>query len=72
MRVGDQIAEAVLAHDKVSKKETRDRAVSAMNDVAIPDPALGRAAAPQRDFWLGSYARPRRMTMIFGRSAGHS
>ena len=39
MRVGDQIAEAVLAHNSVSKKEARQRAVDAMNDVAIPDPA---------------------------------
>ncbi len=39
MRVGDQIAEAVLAHAGVSKKEAHDRAVAAMDDVAIPDPA---------------------------------
>jgi oligopeptide/dipeptide ABC transporter ATP-binding protein len=39
MRVGDQIAEAVLAHDAISKKQARQRAVDAMNDVAIPDPA---------------------------------
>ena len=39
MRVGDQIAEAVLAHDAVSRKEARNRAVEAMNDVAIPDAA---------------------------------
>jgi oligopeptide/dipeptide ABC transporter ATP-binding protein len=39
MRVGDQIAEAVLAHTLVSKKEAWQRAVDAMNDVAIPDPA---------------------------------
>jgi len=39
MRVGDQIAEAVLAHDSVSKKEAWKRAVEAMNDVAIPDAA---------------------------------
>ena len=39
MRVGDQISEAVLAHNHVSKKEARDRAVAAMEDVAIPDPA---------------------------------
>ena len=39
MRVGDQIAEAVLAHNVVSRKEARKRAVDAMNDVAIPDPA---------------------------------
>ena len=39
MRVGDQIVEAVLAHNPVSKSEARKRAVDAMNDVAIPDPA---------------------------------
>jgi len=39
MRVGEQIAEAVLAHNDVSKKEARNRAVDAMNDVAIPDAA---------------------------------
>ena len=39
MRVGDQIAEALLAHRKVSKQEAWDRAVEAMSDVAIPDPA---------------------------------
>lgn len=39
MRVGDQIAEAVLAHNRVSKSEAWDRAVQAMDDVAIADPA---------------------------------
>ncbi|MBZ5706245.1 MAG: ABC transporter ATP-binding protein, partial [Acidobacteriia bacterium] len=39
MRVGDQIAEALLAHSKVSNQEARNRAVEAMSDVAIPDPA---------------------------------
>ena len=39
MRVGDQIAEAVLAHNPLSKKEAWQRAVDAMNDVAIPDAA---------------------------------
>jgi peptide/nickel transport system ATP-binding protein len=39
MRVGDQIAEAVLAHQALSKKEAWQRAVDAMNDVAIPDAA---------------------------------
>ena len=39
MRVGDQIAEAVLAHHTISRKEARERAVAAMNDVAIPDAA---------------------------------
>jgi peptide/nickel transport system ATP-binding protein len=37
MRVGDQIAEAVLAHKAISKKEAHQRAVDAMNEVAIPD-----------------------------------
>jgi oligopeptide/dipeptide ABC transporter ATP-binding protein len=39
MRVGDQIAEAVLGHSTVSKKEAWQCAVDAMNDVAIPDAA---------------------------------
>jgi len=52
MRVGDQIAEAVLAHrdpsnqgsknhasNPISKAAARQRALDAMNDVAIPDPA---------------------------------
>ncbi|HMD76845.1 MAG TPA: ABC transporter ATP-binding protein [Terracidiphilus sp.] len=37
MRVGDQIAEAALAHNSISKREAWQRAVAAMNDVAIPD-----------------------------------
>ena len=40
MRVGDQIAEAVAAHGKLTKKTAWDRAVSAMEDVSIPNPAL--------------------------------
>jgi peptide/nickel transport system ATP-binding protein len=39
MRVGDQIAEAVLAHNRISKKDAWQRAIDAMNDVAIPDAA---------------------------------
>ena len=42
MRVGDQIAEAVVAHNALSKKGAWQRAVDAMNDVAIPD--AGRRA----------------------------
>ena len=45
MRVGDQIAEAVTAHHVLSKKEAWQRAVDAMNDVAIPD-----AARRSRDY----------------------
>ncbi len=39
MRVGDQIAEAAAAHNAISKHEAWQRAVDAMNDVAIPDAA---------------------------------
>ena len=38
MRVGDQIAEAVLAHHAVSKSEAGERAVAALHEVAISDP----------------------------------
>ena len=38
MRVGDQIAEAVLAHNRISKSEAWQRAVDGMREVAIPDP----------------------------------
>jgi oligopeptide/dipeptide ABC transporter ATP-binding protein len=37
MRVGDQIAEAILAHNRISKRDAWQRAVDAMNEVAIPD-----------------------------------
>ncbi len=39
MRVGDQIAEAVRAHSRVTKDAAWKRAIEAMNDVAIPDAA---------------------------------
>jgi peptide/nickel transport system ATP-binding protein len=39
MRVGDLIAEAATAHDSISKKEAWQRAVDAMNNVAIPEAA---------------------------------
>ena len=38
MRAGDQIAEAVLAHTRLSKADAWRRAVEGMRDVAIPDP----------------------------------
>ena len=37
MRVGDQIAEAVLAHNQIAKDEAWKRAVVAMNEVGIVD-----------------------------------
>ena len=38
MRVGEQVAEAVRAHHAVSKKESWNRAIEALQEVAIPDP----------------------------------
>jgi peptide/nickel transport system ATP-binding protein len=37
MRVGDQIAEAVRAHARVSRKEAWERAVMSMEEVAMPE-----------------------------------
>ncbi len=42
MRVGDQVAEAVTAHHAVSRAEAWQRAVQALEDVAIPE--AGRRA----------------------------
>ena len=39
MRIGDQVAEAVTAHHSISGKEAWQRALDALNDVAIPDAA---------------------------------
>src|SRR6185437_9888162 len=35
MRVGDQVAEAVLAHERVGRKAAWERAVAALDEVAI-------------------------------------
>jgi oligopeptide/dipeptide ABC transporter ATP-binding protein len=41
MRVGDQVAEAVLAHDaNISRSQARQRAIEALREVAIPSPEL--------------------------------
>ena len=38
LEVGFQIAEAVMAHERISRKEAWDRAVESMRAVSIPDP----------------------------------
>jgi oligopeptide/dipeptide ABC transporter ATP-binding protein len=48
MRVGDQIAEAVLAHHRVSKSEAWRQAVEGMRDVAIPDPEKRARSYPHQ------------------------
>jgi peptide/nickel transport system ATP-binding protein len=39
MRVGDQVAEAILAHESVNSKEAWNRAVNTLDEVAIPNPS---------------------------------
>lgn len=48
MRVGDQIAEAALAHHDMSKSEARNRSVEALRDVAIPDPEQRARSYPHQ------------------------
>ena len=46
--VGDQIAEGVRAHFKVSKSEARQRALTLLQEVGIPDPAARLDAYPHQ------------------------
>ena len=48
MRVGNQVAEAVQAHDKVSKSEAWQRALQALRDVAIPEPEQRARSYPHQ------------------------
>jgi oligopeptide/dipeptide ABC transporter ATP-binding protein len=47
-RVGDQIAEGILAHFPVSRREARERAVALLREVGIPDPTSRAQAYPHQ------------------------
>jgi peptide/nickel transport system ATP-binding protein/oligopeptide transport system ATP-binding protein len=55
-RIGDQIAEQILAHEKLSKAEVRDRVVELMERVGIPR-AAERARAYPHEFSGGMRQR---------------
>ena len=46
--VGDQIAETIRAHRKVSRKEAKQQALKLMAEVGIPDPEARYGDAPHR------------------------
>ncbi|MCB0066652.1 MAG: ABC transporter ATP-binding protein, partial [Caldilineaceae bacterium] len=45
-RIGDQIAEAILTHAKISKAEANRQAIEMLRTVGIPDPARRAEAYP--------------------------
>jgi len=48
LTVGDQIAEGIRAHFKVSKAEARDRSLHLLQEVGIPDPSARLDAYPHQ------------------------
>ena len=48
MRVGDQISEAILVHESISKQESRHRAIEALREVAIAEPELRVRSYPHQ------------------------
>jgi ABC-type dipeptide/oligopeptide/nickel transport system ATPase component len=48
MRVGDQIVEAVLAHERAGKAAARSRAIDGLREVGIPEPERRFSAYPHQ------------------------
>lgn len=48
MKIGDQIVEAIRAHENVSRREGRDRAVALLSRVGLPSPAANLDEYPHR------------------------
>jgi ABC-type dipeptide/oligopeptide/nickel transport system ATPase component len=48
MRIGDQIAEALHAHHRVSNTEARARTIESLRDVGIPEPERRASAYPHQ------------------------
>ena len=45
-RIGEQLAETVLVHERISRKAARDRALDWLGRVGMPDPAVRARAYP--------------------------